>query len=81
MGIPEDELPHIFDRFYRVDKVRSRKQGGSGLGLAIAKRLVQKYQGIIRVQSEIGVGTTCIIRLPIAINCFMKTEANIKDDK
>ncbi|WP_425057921.1 Sensor histidine kinase RcsC [Sporomusa carbonis] len=63
-GIPESELPNIFDRFYRVDKARSRKQGGSGLGLAIAKRLVQKYQGVIEVQSEVGVGTTFSIKLP-----------------
>ncbi len=67
MGIPASDLPHIFDRFYRVDKARSRKQGGSGLGLAIAKRLVQKYQGVIKVQSEVGVGTTIIIQLPITV--------------
>lgn len=67
MGIPASDLPHIFDRFYRVDKARSRKQGGSGLGLAIAKRLVQKYQGVIKVQSEVGVGTTIIMQLPITV--------------
>ena len=67
MGIADSDLPHIFDRFYRVDKARNRKQGGSGLGLAIAKRLIQKYQGMIEVQSEVGVGTTMIIRLPITM--------------
>lgn len=66
IGIPVCELSHIFDRFYRVDKARSRKQGGSGLGLAIAKQLVQKYQGRIEVQSEIEVGTTIIIEIPVA---------------
>jgi two-component system sensor histidine kinase ArlS len=68
MGIPASDLSHIFDRFYRVDKARSRKQGGSGLGLAIAKRLVEKYRGIIVVQSEVHVGTMIIIQLPIAVS-------------
>ncbi|GMA97259.1 two-component sensor histidine kinase [Pelosinus sp. IPA-1] len=68
MGIPDSDLPHIFDRFYRVDKARSRRQGGSGLGLAIAKRLVEKYRGLIEVHSEVHVGTTIIIQLPIAIS-------------
>jgi two-component system sensor histidine kinase ArlS len=68
MGIPDSDLPHIFDRFYRVDKARSRRQGGSGLGLAIAKGLVEKYRGLIEVHSEVHVGTTIIIQLPIAIS-------------
>ena len=68
MGIPESDLPHIFDRLYRVDKARSRQQGGSGLGLAIVKRLIQKYRGIIGVKSEVGAGTTFIIQLPISVS-------------
>jgi two-component system sensor histidine kinase ArlS len=65
IGIPEQDLPYIFDRFYRVDKARNRKHGGSGLGLSIAKHLVQNYGGSISVQSEESVGTTFTIRLPI----------------
>ena len=68
LGINQSDIPHIFDRFYRVDKARSRQQGGSGLGLAIANRLVQKYHGVIAVQSESGAGTTFIIKLPLAVS-------------
>ncbi|WP_168123137.1 HAMP domain-containing histidine kinase [Paenibacillus sp. HB172176] len=62
-GIPEEHLPHVFDRFYRADKARSRAIGGSGLGLAIAKKLVQKYEGTIRLSSS-EQGTIAIIELP-----------------
>ena len=68
MGIPDSDLPHIFDRFYRVNKARSRQQGGRGLGLAIAKGLIGKYRGIIEVQSEGHVGTTILIQLPITVS-------------
>ncbi|HEL1639432.1 TPA: cell wall metabolism sensor histidine kinase VicK [Streptococcus suis] len=64
LGIPKTDLPKIFDRFYRVDKARSRAQGGSGLGLAIAKEIVKQHQGFIWAKSEYGHGSTFTIVLP-----------------
>lgn len=66
VGIPSESLNRIFERFYRVDKGRSRKQGGTGLGLAIVKHVVNFYHGTVRVESEIGKGSTFTVRLPIA---------------
>lgn len=63
-GIPKEDLPHIFERFYRVDKARSRREGGNGLGLAIVKELIDLYGGEIDVDSEPGVGTTIRLSLP-----------------
>ena len=64
LGIPKADLPKIFDRFYRVDKARSRAQGGSGLGLAIAKEIVKQHKGFIWAKSEYGHGSTFTIVLP-----------------
>ena len=64
-GIPEDSIPHIFDRFYRVDKARSRSTGGSGLGLSIVKDLVLRHEGQISVESTIGSGSTFRLQLPV----------------
>ncbi|MDM5188855.1 HAMP domain-containing histidine kinase [Bacillus sp. DX4.1] len=64
VGIPESDLPYVLNRFYRVDKARSRKQGGNGLGLSIAKRLVEKYNGNIMLESEEKEGTAVMISFP-----------------
>ena len=63
-GIPQDALEHIFERFYRVDKARSRASGGSGLGLAIVKALVLRNRGEIHAESTVGKGTTFLVSFP-----------------
>ena len=64
LGIPKQDLPRIFDRFYRVDRARSRAQGGTGLGLAIAKEIIKQHEGFIWAKSEYGKGSTFTIVLP-----------------
>ena len=65
VGIPEDAINHLFERFYRVDKARSRKSGGSGLGLAIVRSLVERHRGEISVASIYGQGSTFSVQFPI----------------
>ena len=65
MGIPEDALSHIFERFYRVDKARSRATGGSGLGLAIVRTIVQRNRGVITVESVVDQGTCFTVVFPV----------------
>lgn len=66
MGIPEESLSHIFERFYRVDKARSRQTGGSGLGLSIVRSMVERNNGEIHLESTLGQGTTFTVAFP----CF-----------
>jgi len=76
IGIPKNELPRIFDRFYRVNSDRSRSSGGSGLGLAIVQAIVQAHKGKLNVQSELGKGSTFTIQLPLDITQFIATKIN-----
>ena len=65
-GIPEEDLPHIFERFYRVDKTRGRKRGGSGLGLSIARSIAEAHHGRLEARSRVNEGTTMTLYLPLA---------------
>jgi two-component system phosphate regulon sensor histidine kinase PhoR len=66
IGIPEEHIPQIFERFYVVDKSRSKRSGGTGLGLSIVKHIVLAHRGTIDVRSRVGVGTTFVVSLPLA---------------
>lgn len=68
VGIPKDEQEKIFERFYRVDKARSRDTGGTGLGLAITRNIILMHKGFINVQSKLGEGTTFTVRIPLYYN-------------
>lgn len=72
VGIPEDDLAHLFERFYRVEKSRTQDAGGTGLGLAIAKEIIEAHGGSISVTSEVGKGTSVSMELPV--QCMLKTE-------
>mgnify|MGYP006434219637 CR=1 FL=1 len=68
VGIPKEHLPHIMDRFYRIDKVRGRENGGTGLGLSIVKTIIEAHGGMVQLESEVGQGTTFLLLFPSDLN-------------
>ena len=80
VGIPTRDLPRVFERFYRVDRARSRETGGTGLGLAIVKHVAENHGGSVAVESELGVGTTFTVRLPGPATRRRRRELTTDDD-
>jgi two-component system phosphate regulon sensor histidine kinase PhoR len=74
IGIPAEDLPRLFERFYRVDKARSREMGGTGLGLSIVKHLVSAQDGATRVESRVGEGSTFYFTLPLDRSARLNAE-------
>lgn len=77
IGIPEDELLHIFDRFHKVDAARSRTNAGSGLGLSIVKKVIDMHSGTIDIKSRLGEGTTVIVRLSLISSVINKNNSSL----
>ena len=76
IGIPPEDLPRLFERFYRVDKARSRELGGTGLGLSIVKHLVAALDGTTRVESVVGQGSTFSFTLPVEESALGRDQLN-----
>jgi two-component system sensor histidine kinase ResE len=74
-GIPEDQLPHVFEKFYQADNQRAASAKGTGLGLAIAKEIVEAHKGTITIESDVGTGTVFSLTLPVSVQNRRRTSA------
>src|SRR5206468_11088107 len=80
IGIAAEHLPHLGERFYRVDKARSREAGGSGLGLSIARSIAEAHEGSLTLSSKPGQGTTVIVKLPLAQGARSHREVDAEEN-